>query len=360
MNRVHNFCAGPCTLPLEVLEEAQAEFVDYHGAGMSLIEMSHRAKDYEAVHRQAMQLACELYGVPEDFTVLFVQGGASLQFAMIPMNLLGEGRKGAYAITGSWANGAYADARHYGEVYAAWDGKSCDYTRTPSSDELSLQPDTRYLHITSNETIGGIRYPDWPAVDVPVVADMSSDFMSRPIPWDRFDLVYGGVQKNLGPAGMALVFVRKSVLESTNRDIARYLRFDVHGDSDSLFNTPPVFTVYMVGKVLEWMKVAGGLGAIEAAARDKAAIIYRIIDASDDYYRCPVDVACRSHMNVVFRLPTEALEARFVTEATAAGLLNLKGHRSVGGCRASLYNAMPVQSVEVLGEFMETFRRADG
>ena len=184
MNRVHNFCAGPCTLPLEVLEEAQAEFVDYHGAGMSLIEMSHRAKDYEAVHRQAMQLACELYGVPEDFTVLFVQGGASLQFAMIPMNLLGEGRKGAYAITGSWANGAYADARHYGEVYAAWDGKSCDYTRTPSSDELSLQPDTRYLHITSNETIGGIRYPDWPAVDVPVVADMSSDFMSRPIPWD--------------------------------------------------------------------------------------------------------------------------------------------------------------------------------
>ena len=360
MSRAHNFCAGPCTLPLEVLEEAQSEFVDYRGTGMSLIEMSHRAKDYDAVHMEAMQLASEVYRAPEEFSVLFVQGGASLQFAMVPMNLLGKGDKAAYALTGSWASGAFKDAKCCGEVYAAWDGARCDHTRAPATDELTLEPGTRYLHITSNETIGGIRYSQWPEVDVPLVADMSSDFMSRPVPWERFDLVYAGVQKNLGPAGMAMVFVRKSVLERTNRKIAKYLRYDVHRDSDSLSNTPPVFTVYMVGKVLKWMKALGGLEVIEELAKEKSATLYQIIDASDGYYRCPVDVDSRSHMNVVFRLPSESLEAQFVSEAAAAGLLNLKGHRSVGGCRASIYNAMPAESVAVLGEFMEAFRRTNG
>ncbi len=354
--RVHNFCAGPCILPLEVLEEVQAEIVDYQGAGMSLIEMSHRGGHYDEVHARAKALALEVFGAPEDFDLLFVQGGATLQFAMVPMNLLAPGQKGAYALTGSWARGAFQDAAHYGEVYAAWDGAEEGYRRAPASHEIRLEEGTRYLHITSNETIGGIRFAEWPESPVPLVADMSSDFMSRPIPWPRFDLVYGGVQKNLGPAGMAMVFVRRAILEEAREDLARYLRFDVHQRSNSLFNTPPVFTVYVTGKVLRWMKDQGGLEVIEREAREKAALVYEVIDTSDGYYRCPVEEASRSHMNVVFRLPDEALEKRFLAAADAAELVNLKGHRSVGGCRASLYNAMPRASVEALCEFMRDFR----
>ena len=354
--RVHNFCAGPCILPLSVLEEVQAEFVDYHGAGMSLIEMSHRGGHYDEVHAQAKALALEVYGAPEDFDVLFVQGGATLQFAMVPMNLLAPGRRGAYALTGSWARGAFQDAAHYGEVYASWDGAEEGYRRAPASDEIRLGSDTRYLHITSNETIGGIRYAQWPEVPVPLVADMSSDLMSRPIPWSRFDLVYGGVQKNLGPAGMAMVFLRRALLDEARENLARYLRFDVHQKSSSLFNTPPVFTVYVTGKVLRWMKNKGGLEVIEREAREKAERVYGVIDSSDGYYRSPVDAASRSHMNVVFRLPNEKLESKFLEQAEARGLVNLKGHRSVGGCRASLYNAMPHASVEALCDFMGDFR----
>ncbi len=357
--RVHNFCAGPCTLPLCVLEEVQAELVDYHGAGMSLIEMSHRGGHYDEVHARARALALEVYGAPEDFDVLFVQGGASLQFAMVPMNLLGPGRKGAYVLTGSWARGAFQDAAHHGEVYAAWDGADEGYRRAPASHEIRLEEGTRYLHITSNETIGGIRLAEWPEAPVPLVADMSSDFMSRPIPWPRFDLVYGGVQKNLGPAGMAMVFIRRTLLDEAREDAARYLRYDVHRRSRSLFNTPPVFTVYVTGKVLRWMKDKGGLEVIEREAREKAGLVYGTIDASDGYYRCPVDDASRSHMNVVFRLPSEALEARFLERAEACGLVNLEGHRSVGGCRASLYNAMPRAGVEALCDFMGEFRGRD-
>ena len=354
--RIHNFCAGPCILPLEVLEEVQAEIVDYHGAGMSLIEMSHRGGHYDEVHAQARALALEVYRAPEDFDVLFVQGGASLQFAMVPMNLLAPGRKGAYALTGSWARGAFQDAAHYGAVYAAWDGAGEGYRRAPASRELLLEEGTRYLHITSNETIGGIRYAEWPEAPVPLVADMSSDFMSRPIPWPRFDLVYGGVQKNLGPAGMAMVFIRRALLDEAREDAARYLRYAVHQRSRSLFNTPPVFTVYVTGKVLRWMKDKGGLAVVEREARERAELVYGVIDASEGYYRCPVEEASRSHMNVVFRLPSEELEAEFLKKAQAAELLNLEGHRSVGGCRASLYNAMPRASVEALCEFMSDFR----
>ena len=355
-SRVHNFCAGPCILPLSVLEEVQAEFVDYHGAGMSLIEMSHRGGHYDEVHAQARALALEVYGAPEDFDVLFVQGGATLQFAMVPMNLLAPGCRGAYALTGTWARGAFQDAAHCGEVYAAWDGAEEGYRRAPASHEIRLQEDTCYLHITSNETIGGIRYAQWPEAPVPLVADMSSDFMSRPIPWARFDLVYGGVQKNLGPAGMAMVFLRRALLDEARESLARYLRFDVHQKSSSLFNTPPVFTVYVTGKVLRWMKDKGGLEVIEREAREKAELLYGVIDSSDGYYSCPVDTASRSHMNVVFRLPSEELEAKFLGEADARGFVNLKGHRSVGGCRASLYNAMPRASVEALCDFMDEFR----
>jgi phosphoserine aminotransferase len=358
--RVHNFAPGPCALPLEVLEEAQAEFVDYHGTGMSLIEMSHRGKDYDAVHHEAMNLASEVFQSPDEFAVLFIQGGATLQFGMVPMNLLRPGLRAAYVNSGSWAQGAMTDAGHYGEIYAAWDGKESGYTRMPSNGELVLKENTRYLHITTNETIGGIRFPEWPAVDLPLVADMSSEFMSRWIPWERFDLVYGGVQKNLGPSGVTIVFVRKSILADTNKNIARYLRYDVHCEKESLFNTPPVFAIYMVGKVLKWMKARGGLEVIEREAASKAGIVYTAIDNSDGYYRCPVDHRCRSHMNVVFRLPREALEAKFLSEATAAGLVNLKGHRSVGGCRASVYCAVPTEAARALAEFMEAFQKRNG
>lgn len=358
--RAHNFCAGPCTLPLEVLEEAQAEFVDYHGTGMSLIEMSHRAAEYDDVHQEAMQLAAEVFGAPDDFGVLFIQGGATLQFAMVPMNLLAAGGRAGYVDTGSWAQGAIQDARCYADVYTAWDGSRDQYARMPGSGELEVEPGTRYVHITSNETIGGIRFFEWPEVGVPLVADMSSDFMSRRIPWDKFDLVYGGVQKNLGPAGMAIVFVRRSILEGLEPDVARYLRYDVHLGKDSLFNTPPVFTIYMVGKVLRWMKSQGGIDAMEAQAARKAAILYDTIDNSGGFYNCPVDPASRSHMNVVFRLPSEDLEKAFLEEADERNLLNLKGHRSVGGCRASIYNALPEDSVRTLADFMADFRQRSG
>lgn len=358
--RAHNFCAGPCTLPVEVLEEAQREFVNYHDTGISLIEMSHRSAQYDEVHREAMHLATEVFGVPDEFGVLFIQGGAILQFGMVPMNLLAGGGKAGYVNSGSWAQGAIEDARHYGEIYTAWDGADGNYTRMPGADEVSVQEGSRYLHITSNETIGGIRFFEWPRVDVPLVADMSSDYMSRRIPWGKFDLVYGGVQKNLGPAGMAMVFVRRSVLEGIDPDVARYLRYDVHLAKDSLFNTPPVFTIYMVGKVLKWMKAEGGIDAMEKRAAKKSAIVYGAIDDSGGFYDCPVDKASRSHMNVVFRLPSEELEKTFLKEAGARDLVNLKGHRSVGGCRASLYNALPEQSVRVLAEFMADFRRRHG
>ena len=355
-NRKHNFSAGPCTLPLETLEEAQQEFVDYHGAGMSLIEMSHRGKHFDDVANEAMALSMEVFEVPDDFSVLFLQGGAILQFSMIPMNLLNPGTKAAYVNSGTWAKGAITDAKEYGEVYTAWDGESCGYTRMPSSSELAMQDNTRYLHITTNETIGGIRFPEWPEVDVPLVGDMSSEYMARPLPWEKFDLVYGGAQKNLGPAGMAVVFVRKSILEGCNKNMGRYLRYDIHESKGSMFNTPPVFPIYMFGKVLKWMKKEGGLSAMQSRAAEKAGLLYDAIDNSNGYYNCPVDAACRSHMNVVFRLPSEELEQKFLTEAAIADLMNLKGHRSVGGCRASIYNAMPKESVLALTSFMAEFQ----
>lgn len=355
-NRLHNFSAGPCTLPLEVLRETESELVDYHGAGMSLIEMSHRGAHFSDVYSEAVNLSRSVFRVPDNFSVLFLQGGATLQFSMVPMNLLSKGLMAGYVNSGSWATGAIKDAKSYGEVYVAWDGKERNYSRMPLTEEIQVKPKTRYLHITSNETIGGVRFVDWPQVDIPLVADMSSDYMSRSIPWERFDLVYGGVQKNLGPAGMAIVFIRNSILENTSRDQGRYLRYDVHAEKDSMFNTPPVFPIYILGKVLKWMISVGGLGAIQAASEEKATLLYAEIDNSGDYYQCPIQKTCRSIMNVVFRLPTPDLEKNFLEKAEQEGLVNLEGHRSVGGCRASIYNAMPKTGVEALADFMRAFQ----
>jgi len=357
--RKHNFSAGPCTLPLEILQQAQEEFVDYHAAGMSLIEMSHRGGHFEEIATQARALALEVFQAPDDFSVLFLQGGATLQFAMVPMNLLRHDKRelGGYVNSGAWAAGALADAALHGAVYSAWDGAACKHTRMPADDEIEIRDNTRYLHITSNETIGGIRFAGWPQAPVPLVGDMSSDYMSRAVDWSKFDLIYGGAQKNLGPAGMTVVFLRKSILENCNKTIARYLRYDIHEAADSMFNTPPVFPIYMFGLVLRWMKAQGGLPAMQRNAAEKSGMLYAAIDQSGDYYNCPVARADRSQMNVVFRLPSEDLEKKFLRESAAAGLVHLKGHRSVGGCRASIYNAMPPAGVAALTAFMADFQQ---
>ena len=339
-----------------MLEEVQSEFVDFDGTGMSLIEMSHRSTEYEAVHDAALGLARDVAEAPEEFEVLFVQGGATLQFAMVAMNLLGPEQMAGYVVSGSWGKRALEDAGPHGDVYSAWDGKADSYTRMPQSAEIEVRPDSRYVHVTTNETIGGIRMVDVPDLGVPLVADMSSDYLSRPIDWRLYDLVYGGVQKNLAPAGMSVVYVRKSALDSGRKDLGSFLRYSWHAETRSLGHTPPMFPIYIMGKVLARMKESGGIRAVEKTAADKAAVLYRVIDESGGFYRNPVDAAVRSHMNIVFRLPDESLEQEFLTASVEAGMVGLKGHRSVGGLRASLYYALPMPSVEFLAAFMADFQ----
>lgn len=353
--RAHNFGAGPCTLPLAVLEEVSADFTDFAGTGMALIEMSHRSKPYDDVHSATLATLRRVARVPDDFDILFIQGGATLQFAMVPMNLLGPEDSAGVVVSGSWGEKALSDGSKHGNLTAAWDGAESGYTTMPSPDELQIDPTWRYLHITTNETIGGIRMVDFPDTDVPLVADMSSEYLARPIDWERHDLVYGGIQKNLGPAGMAVVFIRKEVASAPANELANYLRYGFHADTDSLGNTPPMFSVYVMGKVLENIERRGGIEALERRSAEKAAAVYTAIENSNGFYRSPVDASVRSHMNVVFRLPTEDLEREFVQQAAAENLIGLKGHRSVGGCRASLYAALEMESVEVLVGFMERF-----
>jgi phosphoserine aminotransferase len=357
--RVHNFCAGPCTLPVSVLEEVRDELLDFGGTGMSIIESSHRAPAYDGVHMQALADFRSLAGVPDDFTVLFLQGGATLQFAQIPMNLLADGDTAGYVTTGTWAKKAIGDARVVADIHEAWSGADEGFARMPGADEITVGDVDRYIHITTNETIGGIRFPEYPTLGVPMVADMSSDFLSRPIDWDRFDVVYGGAQKNLGPAGLAVTAVRTELIGRGGRPLPNYLDFAYHADADSMANTPSMFSIYVMGKVLSWMIDAGGLDEFERRAAERADLLYGAIDGSDGWYRSPVDAASRSHMNIVFRLPSEDLEKQFLGEAEAAGLMNLKGHRSVGGIRASVYNALPLESVAALVEFMAVFRAAN-
>lgn len=354
--RTHNFGAGPCTLPVDVLAEARDEFLDFAGTGMSLVEMSHRSAEYEAVHMRTLELTRRVSGAPEDFDILFIQGGATLQFSMVPMNLLAEGEQAGYVDSGAWGSKALVNARRHAEVYTAWDGKDSGYSRMPDPGTIDIRPGTRYLHVTTNETIGGIRMVELPDVDVPLVADMSSDYLARPIAWDRLDLVYGGVQKNLAPSGMAVVFVRKSVAAASPEDLGDYLRYAFHAESDSLGNTPAMFPIWIMGKVLERLDARGGVETLERESAAKADALYRAIDGSDGFYRNPVERRDRSHMNVVFRLPDEDLEKRFVAESTEAGLIGLKGHRSVGGLRASLYAALTMDSVDALVQFMADFR----
>jgi phosphoserine aminotransferase len=358
--RVHNFCAGPCTLPLDVLVEVQEELVDYRGSGMSVIEMSHRSPEYEAIHEDALERFRSAFLVPDDFSILFLQGGATLQFAIVPMNLLGENDRAGYVRSGTWGKGALKDAGAVGDAYAAWDGEPLSFVRMPRDDELDIRAGSRYLHVTSNETIEGIRMPSFPEVDLPLVADMSSDYVSRPIPWERFALVYGGVQKNLGPAGLAVVIVRSALLEETRQDLPSYLRLSAHAEKDSLLNTPAMFSIWVMGKVLGWIQGQGGVEAMAERAARRSGAVYEAIDVSEGFYRSPIEVAHRSYMNVVFRTPSDDLDAAFLKGAEQEGLVNLKGHRSVGGIRASIYHAMTDDGVEALLGFMRSFRDANG
>lgn len=356
--RIFNFSAGPCTLPLPALEKAQADFVDYQGAGMSMIEMSHRGEHYDKVHYEALAGVREVLSVPETHDIVFIQGGATLQFAMAPMNLMAEGKTAEYINTGAWSKKAIADAEKLGPTRVVWTGEGENFTRIPGPGEYQVGDDAAYLHICGNETIGGIEYHDIPDTgEVPLIADMSSHIMSRPVDWDKLDMAYAGAQKNLGPAGMALVIMSKDLIEKCKDGLPAYLSYKTHAPKDSLYNTPPVFAIYMMKLTLDWVKSVGGLAEMERRAAARSGAIYNTIDGSEGWYRCPVDRLSRSRMNVCFRLPAEDLEKKFIAEALEVGFSGLKGHRSVGGCRASMYNAMPVEGAEKLAAFMKEFKK---
>ena len=357
-NRIFNFSAGPCTLPLSALEKAQTDFVDYQGAGMSLIEMSHRGEHYDKVHYEAIANIREVLNVPESHDIVFIQGGATLQFAMVPLNLMADGKTAEFVNTGTWVKKAIADAEKIGLTRVIWTGETENFTRIPAADEYKIGDDAAYIHICGNETIGGIEYHEYPdSGGIPLVADMSSHIMSRPVEWEKLQLAFAGAQKNLGPAGLALVIIHKGLLERCKNDLPAYLSYKTHAEKDSLYNTPPVFSIYMLKLTLDWVKSAGGLAEMERRAVTRSSALYDTIDNSEGWYRCPMDKESRSRMNICFRLPTEELEAKFIAEALENNFSGLKGHRSVGGCRASMYNAMPVEGAEKLAEFMVKFKK---
>jgi phosphoserine aminotransferase len=361
MSHTWNFYAGPATLPAPALERAKAEIPNWEGTGMSVMETSHRSPEYDAVHYGAMELFRELLGLDDDHQVLFLQGGASLQFAMVPMNFIPAGGSADYVNTGAWSKKALKEANIVAAGREAATGEAEGFTRIPRSDEYQLDPQAAYVHLTSNNTIKGTQFHAFPETgDVPLVADMSSDLLWRPFDANRFHLIYAGAQKNIGPAGVTVVILRKSWLERANKGLPTMLSYATYSEKDSLYNTPPCFAIYMVRNVLEWLKDEGGLEAAEARNRAKGERLYGVMAAYPEFYRCPVAADSRSLMNVVFRLPTEELEAKFVAEAKAGGMVGLKGHRSVGGCRASIYNAMPLEGVEALARFMEEFANANG
>ena len=359
MARVHNFSAGPAAMPLAVLEKAQAELLDLAGSGMSVMELSHRSKEFQAIIDGADAGIRRLLGVSEDYAVLFLQGGASLQFAMIPMNLRRPGKSADFVDTGSWASKAIKEAGLTGAAKVLWSGRGEKYSRVPRAEELKMSPDAEYVHICTNETIGGIRWMKFPETKAPLVADMSSEIFSRPIDVSRFGLIYAGAQKNLGPSGLAVVIIRKDLVERTPGSVPVFMRYFTHMDSGSLYNTPNTWAIYMVKLVCEWVESNGGVAAFEKLSEEKAARLYGQIDSSD-FWSSPVEKESRSVMNVVWRLKREELEPEFIAQATKEGFIGLKGHRSVGGIRASIYNAVSMESVEALVSFMKDFEQKNG
>jgi len=360
IKRVFNFNPGPAALPLEVLQQAQAEMLDFKGTGMSVMEISHRSKEFEAVIQTAEADLRELLGVPSNYKVMFLQGGASLQFAMLPMNLRPAGASADYIVTGTWSKTAIKEAKKLGATRAAANMEAEGFKGLPAS--LDLDPKAAYLHFTSNETIHGVEFfkEPVPPVGVPLVCDCSSDFISHPIDVSKYALLYAGAQKNAGPAGVVVVIVRDDMLERTPENLPVMLDYKALAASGSLHNTPPCWAIYIVGLVLQWAKKLGGLPAIEKINRQKADAIYNAIDTSGGFYRGHALPDARSIMNIPFRLPGEELEEAFAKEAKSAGLIGLKGHRSVGGMRASIYNAVTLKGAEALVAFMKEFQKKHG
>ncbi|MEK6993116.1 3-phosphoserine/phosphohydroxythreonine transaminase [Paenibacillus sp. FSL K6-1566] len=357
--RAFNFNAGPAALPLEVLERAQAEFVDYRNTGMSIMEMSHRGAVYEAVHNEAQERLLSLLGNPSGYKMLFIQGGASTQFAMIPMNFLGQGQTANYVMTGSWADKALKEAKLIGETHVAASSEESKYMSLPKLADIQLSDNAAYLHLTSNETIEGTQFKDFPDTGaVPLICDMSSDILSRPFDLSRFGMVYAGAQKNLGPSGVAVVIVREDLITDSPKHLPTMLRYNTYLKNNSLYNTPPSFGIYMINEVLKWIEEKGGLAGVQDMNRKKAALIYDAIDNSGGFYRGCVNPDSRSDMNITFRLETEELEKEFVKASEKEGFVGLKGHRSVGGLRASVYNAVPYESCKALVDFMEHFKNS--
>ena len=356
--RVYNFSPGPAVLPLPALEEAQRDLLALPGVGISILEISHRSKTFAAIIEQAEANLRKLLRIPEGYHVVFFQGGALLQFGMVAMNFLrGTGRTADYVVSGSWGKKAMDEAASQGQVRAAWDGKAENFIRMPEEDELQLDPEAAYLHMTSNETIQGIQVRLTPSVgEIPLVCDASSDFLSRPLPVEKYAVLYGCAQKNAGPAGVTIAILRDDMLQKCPKDLPSLVNYRVMAEGKSLFNTPPVFAVYMVKLVTDWLlNTVGGLEKMNEINRRKAQMLYEVIDRSQGFYRGHAEPWSRSLMNVTFRLPDASLEEQFLKEAGKRGLAELKGHRSVGGCRASIYNAMPEEGVRTLRDFMLEF-----
>jgi len=358
---IYNFSAGPAVLPKAVLQQAQAELPDWGGSGMSVMEMSHRGKEYMGIHAQAEAALREVMGIPANYKVLFLQGGAHLQFSMIPLNLLRGKASADYVNTGEWSKKAIGEAKKFCSVNVAADNSDKNCTYVPAFNTWKLDKNAAYLHYTPNETIGGVEFNWVPDTGpVPLVADMSSNILSRPVDVSKFGLIYAGAQKNIGPAGLTVVIVRDDLVGHADPRLPTMLDYKIHADSDSMYNTPPTYAIYIAGLVFQWLKKNGGVAAMEKTNIAKANLLYGAIDASNGFYKCPVNKADRSRMNVPFTLKDAGLDGDFLKQADARGLLQLKGHRSVGGMRASIYNAMPLEGVQALVNFMNEFAQSRG
>lgn len=355
--RAFNFNAGPAAIPLSVLEKAQQELVNFRGTGMSIMELSHRSKEYEDVHNDAIARLRKLYDIPEEYDVLFLQGGASTQFATIPMNFLTNDTEAKYISTGSWSEKALKEAKLFGKTTELASSKDTQYNVIPEVPTSDIQDTDAYVHLTSNNTIYGTQWNEFPDTkNVSLIADMSSDIMSKPVNVNQFDMIYAGTQKNLGPSGVTVVIIKKTLLEKANSNIPTMFQYTTHADKNSLYNTPPTFGIYMLGEVLKWIEDQGGLTEVQKHNEKKAKIIYDTIDQSDGFYTGHAEISSRSLMNITFRLEDESLEKKFLQEAKAAGFVGLNGHRSVGGCRASTYNAVPYEACEALSKLMMEFK----
>jgi phosphoserine aminotransferase len=359
--RVYNFNPGPAVLPLEVLQQAQAEMLDYRGTGMSVMEISHRSKEFEAIVTDTQKDLRDLMGIPANYRILFLQGGASLQFAMLPMNFRPVGASADYIVTGTWSKKAFKESQKLGTAKAAANLEGENFNRLPVQSELRLDPQAAYLHFTSNETIHGVEYTTEPVppAGVPLICDASSDFISHPVDVSKYAMMYAGAQKNAGPAGVVITIIRDDMLEKVPANLPNLLDYKALAEENSLLNTPPCWSIYIVGLVLKWVKSIGGLEGIAKRNQTKAGLVYKAIDESGGFYKGHA-TSDRSRMNVTFRLPNEQLEEQFAGESKKHDMIGLKGHRSVGGMRASLYNALPVETVQELVKFMKEFQQKNG